>query len=98
MGKNRQYTKEAMCNAIKFVTSGGSIRQASKKFDVPRSSIQFKILNPLTKFKSGPDPVLTEAEETTLCNHVLKQAKRGFPMNKEDVKLEVQEFLRKNQD
>lgn len=97
MSKKRQYTKEAIDNAIQFVNNkDGSIREASKKFGVPRSSIQFKLQNSETKFKSGPDPVLTEAEETALCDFIINLSKRGFPRKKNDIQTCVQDFLMKN--
>jgi hypothetical protein len=83
MSKKRQYAKEAMDNALNFIQEeNGSIREASKKFGIPRSSIQFKIRNPNTKFKSGPDPVLTESEEKELSDFIIKLAKLGFPRKK----------------
>lgn len=95
--EKRQYSKEAIENAIKFIENNeGSIRQAAKKFGVPRSSVQFKIRHPNTKFKSGPDPVLTENEETELCNFIIQQSKRGFPRKKEDIQVCVKDFLKKN--
>lgn len=63
---------------------------------MPRSSLQFKIQNPDTKFKSGPDPVLTEAEENSLCVFIIRLSKRGFPRKKEDIQLCVQHFLQEN--
>lgn len=75
-----------MDNVLKFMQEEhGSIREAAKKFRVPRSSIQFKIRNPNTKFKSGPDPVLTESEEKDLSDFIIKMSKRGFPRKKEDI-------------
>lgn len=97
MPKKRQYSKEAIDNAVKFVNDNfGSIRGAAKQFGVPRSSIQFKLRNPTSKFKSGPDPVLNEAEENELCNFILQLAKRGFPRKKDDIKTCVEDFLKVN--
>lgn len=79
------------------LTEGVSVRQAAKKYCVPRSSIQFKIKHPDTKFnKSGPDPVPTETEEEALCDFILNLAKRGFPRKKEDVQACVQTYLKEN--
>ncbi|CAG9128677.1 unnamed protein product [Plutella xylostella] len=65
--KRRQYSSEDLNKALKFIKDKeGSIRQASKLFSVPRSTLQFKIDNPHIKPKSGPDPFLTESEERDL--------------------------------
>lgn len=95
--KKRQYPKEAIDNAVNSVLNEGiSVRQAAKKYGLPRSTIQFKIKNPGSKFKSGPDPVLTSTEEDALCSFILNLAKRGFPRKKEDIQLCVQTYLKRN--
>lgn len=97
MSKKRQYSKESIDKALNYVLNeGGTIRAAAKIFEVPRSSIQFKLKNPDTKFKSGPNPILTESEEQSLCEFIIKLANRGFPRKKEDIQTCVQDFLRAN--
>lgn len=95
--KKRQYDKESINKAILFVENKeGSIRQAAKLFGVPRTSIIYKLANPNTKFKSGPDSILTDEEEKALVNYIISFGKRGFPRKKEDILDSVQFFLEEN--
>ncbi|CAH2108084.1 unnamed protein product [Euphydryas editha] len=95
--KKRQYSKQSIDNAIRFVQNKqGSIRLAAKTFGVPRSSIIFKLANPKTKFKSGPDTILTTEEEEHLVNYIISLSHRGFPRKKDDILDSVQFFLKEN--
>lgn len=97
MAKKRQYTKDNIDQAVKYVQDGGCKSTAAKIFGVPRSTIQFKIKNPDTKFKSGPDPVLNADEELTLENWIIQLAKQGFPRKKKDITAVIQSYLNDNQ-
>ena len=43
-----------------------SLRAVAKKYDIPRTSLQFKLKNPGNKDSFGPSPVLSHDEEQTL--------------------------------
>jgi len=43
-----------------------SLRAVTKKYDIPRTSLQFKLTNPGHKKSSGPSPVPSHEEEQTL--------------------------------
>lgn len=95
--KKRQYSKESIDKAIEFVKNKqGSIRLAAKTFGVPRSSIVYKIAHPDTKFKSGPDSVLSLEEEKVLVDYIISLSSRGFPRKKEDILDSVQNYLKEN--
>lgn len=97
ISKQRQYSQEDLNKALKFIENKeGSIRQAANIFNVPRSTLQFKTDNPNVKPKSGPDPLLSEAEERELCTFITDLAKQGFPMKKDDLLHCVQDFLKQN--
>lgn len=97
ISKRRQYSQEDLNKALKFIENKeGSIRQAANIFNVPRSTLQFKTDNPNVKPKSGPDPLLSEAEERELCKFITDLAKQGFPMKKDHLLHCVQDFLKQN--
>jgi len=43
-----------------------SLRAVAKKYDIPRTSLQFKLKTPCHKESSGPSSVLSHEEEQTL--------------------------------
>ena len=43
-----------------------SLRAVTEKYDIPRTSLQFKLKNPGHKESFGPSPVLSHEEEQTL--------------------------------
>ena len=41
-----------------------SLRAVAKKYDIPRTSLQFKLKNPGHKESFGPSPILSHEEQT----------------------------------
>lgn len=67
MPKKPDYDQTQMQLAIRELQSGGSsLRAVSKKYGVPKSTLDFKIKNPGHKDTFGPSPILTNDEEDTL--------------------------------
>ncbi|XP_055377922.1 uncharacterized protein LOC129609824 [Condylostylus longicornis] len=78
MGK---YSEKTLQCALQEIKNGMSVRSASKKFNIPRTTLQDK------KFKRhqqqvGAPSFLTAAEEQTLVKWILDLASRGFPVTK----------------
>lgn len=92
--KRRQYSRITVDAAIKYLQeTGESTRNVSKKFGIPRSTLQFKIKNPHTKDKCGPNTILTETEENLIVSWIINLAKKGFPRNIDGIVSSVQDFL-----
>lgn len=94
--KRMKYNAENLKMALDAVKIGMSKKQAAKQFQVPRSTIQFRLKNPeKTNPRPGPSSVLTDTEENVLVNWIIQSSKRGFPRRKEDIQYSVSDFLRK---
>lgn len=94
--KRMKYNAENLKMALDAVKIGMSKKQAAKQFQVPRSTIQFRLRNPeKTNPRPGPSSVLTDTEENVLVNWIIQSSKRGFPRRKEDIQYSVSDFLRK---
>lgn len=80
------YSEKTMQMAIDAVNKGESPFSVSKRFEVPRSTLENKVKGktPLGR-KMGPSPVFSEKGEEMLVNWVKAMAVRGFPVWKEDL-------------
>lgn len=97
MPKIPQYTKEALDEALEKVnTKTMSLRAVAKKYNIPRGTLQFKLKNPSSKSQFGPTPYLTDEEENTIAEWLVKMARKGFPRRSDDVLDTVQKFLTDN--
>ncbi|XP_074035868.1 uncharacterized protein [Leptinotarsa decemlineata] len=66
------------------------IRQASREFGVPKTTIQDYLMKKIPKIsrkirKTGPEPLLTIEGEEKICNWTINLAKCGFPIKKCDL-------------
>ncbi|XDV31338.1 hypothetical protein PO909_034047 [Leuciscus waleckii] len=85
-GKKKQYTKEVLKKAVEDVRAGASLRQTSKKYGIPHTTLQdYKkkkyTLNP------HPNSALTPAEEDALISFIFWMADHGFPVTRALVKV-----------
>ncbi|GBP01001.1 hypothetical protein EVAR_2286_1 [Eumeta japonica] len=97
MPKIPEYTKEALDEALeKINTKAMSLRAIAKKYNIPRTTLQFKLKNPNSKSRFGPTPYLTNEEETTIAEWLINMARKGFPSKSDDVLDTVQKFLSEN--
>lgn len=88
-----KYEKEKLEECLKAVSDGMPIKTASRKFGVPRSTLQFRLKHPDCKKNGvGPAPIIAE-EEPQLVEWILRCAEKGFPLNKHNILRSVQEFL-----
>ncbi|XP_046663119.1 chaetoglobosin A biosynthesis cluster protein C-like [Homalodisca vitripennis] len=96
MPKER-YKPEALQAALNDVKNGLlSKKAASKKYGIPRATIQFRLSSKFTRAERGPPPILSKEEEDLLEKWIIDCSKKGFPRRKEDIQLSVQEFLTQN--
>jgi hypothetical protein len=96
-GPYRQYAADNMKKAVEACFNGMPIREAVRTFGVKRSTLQDKVHNrvPVTA-TSGPDPILTCAEEDLLVDYIIACANIGYPLDKNDLKDTVKIILDKD--
>lgn len=68
-----KYPEESLVNALKAVKNGMKIRAASKKYGVPRTTLQDRVHNRVLEGprRMGPDSILSQEEEEAIsiwCN------------------------------
>lgn len=82
-----QYTEIALGDALEAIRSGTSIRQASKEYGVPRTTLIDRVHGrvKLGPRRMGPATVLTYEEERKLEEWLTHLAKTGFPQKKMDL-------------
>lgn len=90
--RRKLYTEESVKNALQAIQSGMSKKLASKTFQVPRSTLQFKSKFPDKKSRPGPSTTLTISEELSLKNWLIDCSKKGFPKRKDDLIASVAAF------
>lgn len=92
---SKKYTEDDLQKALKAVANGVGIREAAKRYKVPRATLQFRRSHKFTKTSLGPCPYLTFEEENLLVEWLIESSKRGFPRRKYDLQLSVKSFLDK---
>nr|CAH7761453.1 unnamed protein product [Callosobruchus chinensis] len=94
MPKLKQYDRSKLENALRDIQNGTeSYRTAEKKYEIPKSTLEFKLKHPGHKETLGPSPVLTLEEEALLVSWIRDNASKGFPRKANDLKNSVQRFL-----
>lgn len=89
-----KYTEEDMQNAVECFRKGMSLSQASKAYNIPKSTLHAKVTERVPQDrKMGPNSVLTEVEELRLQTWILDKAKLGFPMHPDEVRNAVHYVL-----
>lgn len=81
-----QYTEEDLKNALREIRENKmKIREASRRFNVPRATIQDRIKGRVPDLlrKPGPPPLLTVKGEEKIKNWIINLAKCGFPITKQ---------------
>lgn len=94
-----QYSEESLKTAIKDIRDGlTSIKGASKKYGVPRSTIQDRIHGRIAEGarKMGPPTILSSAEELRLVKWCHDLAKSGFPLKIDDLLNTVQCIIKED--
>ncbi|KAG8191101.1 hypothetical protein JTE90_008413 [Oedothorax gibbosus] len=94
--KIHQYSEAALEEALHEIRQGlSTIRAASRKFGVPRGTLQDRIHGRVSEGprKMGPDAVLTLAEEKKLVQWIKDLVKCGFERKVEDLLNTVQKII-----
>ncbi|CAM4608595.1 unnamed protein product [Leuciscus chuanchicus] len=85
-GKKKQYTKEGLKKAVEEVRAGASLRQTSKKYGIPHTTLQDYKTKKYT-LNPHPNSALTPAEEDALISFIFWMADHGFPVTRALVKV-----------
>lgn len=93
--QRKNYTKEALLNALQAVENGTEVRQAAKTFDVPRSTLSRKLSFP-DKIDniSGPPTALPKEVEDEIVSCIIYKAERANPITKDELLDSVQQYVR----
>ena len=92
--KRKQYTPDQAEGALEDVSCGMSVKQAAKKWSVPRSTLQdLKIGKYHPMSRPGPATILTDEEELLLVQWITELARRGVPLSKENLLDSVQSIV-----
>lgn len=91
----KKYTEDDLQKALKAIANGVPIREAARRYKVPRPTLQFRRSDKFTKTSLGPCPYVTFEEENLLVDWLIESSKRGFPRRKHDLQLSVKSFLDK---
>jgi hypothetical protein len=78
------YTEEDVTNALNALVNGEykSIRQAALVFQIPESTLRYRLPKPKSRKESHvSQQTLTPIEESTLENWIYHAAKLGAPIN-----------------
>lgn len=79
-----------MVAAIAAVRGGLSVRAAARQFNVPKTTLLYKIRGVYPEArKMGPGTIFSIDEEQLLAKWVLDMAKAGFPVTKENFLISV---------
>lgn len=92
------YSEEQMSLALQAVKDGMSSRKATREFNVPFSTLQYKVKGKVPEGqKMGLATVLSTAEEDILQRFVVANAKKGFPINERALTETVQNIVTEDQ-
>lgn len=77
------YTTDAIQKALTAINTSMSINAASKKFNIPRTTLDAKKKKKLyAEKKPGPSTVLSNEEEKTLVEWIFHLSRKGFSVTK----------------
>ncbi|XP_078033652.1 uncharacterized protein LOC144468202 isoform X3 [Augochlora pura] len=76
------YTNEAINLAVKAVKSGMPINAASRKYQIPRSTLHSKVIGLYDNKKPGPISILPPDQESILVEWIFECSSRGHPVTK----------------
>ncbi|XP_011301988.1 uncharacterized protein [Fopius arisanus] len=93
--KRKRYPRQKLLDALEAVKCGRSLREVSIEYGVPKTTLmsKFKGTHPIDG-KSGPPPVLDEAEEMELVRWVNDISEVGFALKKNQMCASVQTSLK----
>ena len=65
-----KYNEETINQALEAINSGLPVREAARRFNIPRATLQFRRSNKFVKTTLGPSPILTLDKEKVLVNWI----------------------------
>lgn len=87
------YTKDDLEKALSLIRSHQwSQRQVAEHFGIPRSTLKNKLRQSHPK-KPGGQPIISPEEEGIIANHCLKLSEYGFPVDTEDLRGIIKNYL-----
>lgn len=91
----KSYTPAQMHSAVEAVRGGMGLREAVRRFGVPKTSLLDRTSGRIDceVSRSGPQPVLTPAEEAEVVQYVKGCGRAGYPLDKNDLKNTVKTVL-----
>ncbi len=91
----RQYREAEMNSALEAIKKGSTVRNASKKFEVPYTTLLYKSQGKFGN-KMGPEPILKAEYEETLIGWINKMKELGFPIVKDHLLDSVERLVTLN--
>lgn len=89
-----KYSEQDLKDAVRDVQTGNlKLREASRKYNVPHSTLINKLKSTTLERKMGPSTILTKDEEELICKWIFANAKKGIPINKKTLMLTVGEII-----
>ena len=95
-GKYRQkYSQDQLRQALHEVRENGMPKKkAAKLYGIPKTTLLDKLSGRVPdEAHSGPDSLLSKAEEDRLARYIRECARVSFPLDKRDNKLEIKKLL-----
>ena len=84
--KRMKWSADAMANAMKAVEDGSSIASAAKSHNVPRTTLQDRMLGKVVHgTKPGAKPYLNTEEEKELSEFIVESASVGYGKNRTQI-------------
>ena len=91
--KRCQYSKEDMQNVLASVNAGMSVKAASEKYKVPRSTLTARKDGKYADKKPGPATILSNYGESILEHWILDRSRIAVPVTKEQLLNSVREMV-----
>lgn len=83
--KRKLWTNEDLENAMNYSKAGASLRDAGRKYGIPRATLACRLKNKPLK-KPGPDPKMSPEDEVQLVSYIEFMANMGSPVSTRWVK------------
>jgi hypothetical protein len=92
--KVKNYTEKQVNDAVQELLDDElNFRQASKKYNIPLGTLYGNRFHGRFGFKKHGQTVLTVQEETAVVDNIITCSDWGFPIDRDDVKINVKMFL-----
>ena len=89
---NLMWSDDQLKATMDAVDGGSSMREASRKFHVPYSSLREWCYGMCSSCKRGPPPVLNAEEEQLIVNYLVSMCELGYGLTPSALRLKVYEI------